>query len=337
MKTKLFPVALASLSLVALAACGRGDDDDATAAPATLPAAVAAPATTAATTTTSPAASSAEFAAKVGESDLGKVMTSADGMTLYGFVNDVNAISTCYSTCADAWPPVIVDEDWAVGPGLDTGVFSTTEREDGSLQLVAGKFPLYTYGGDAAPGDTTGQGSGDVWFAMNLDGTLISDAAAPDASAPEPSIAAASDDPYAQDADADAAAETTAPAEESPAAAAADTPAPISIAPSDLGEIMMDADGITVYAFTKDEDGTPTCVDGCAEAWPPVIVDSDELPAGLDPELFSVVERPDGTLQLKAGVWPLYTFAGDEAPGDVNGQGSGGVWFVLDAEAKLIK
>ena len=106
-------------------------------------------------------------------------MTSAEGLTLYGFVNDVNAISTCYSTCADAWPPVIVDADWEVGPGLDTGVFSTTEREDGSLQLVAGKFPLYTYGGDAAPGDTTGQGSGDVWFAMNLDGTLISEDAAP--------------------------------------------------------------------------------------------------------------------------------------------------------------
>ena len=69
---------------------------------------------------------------------------SADGLTLYGFVNDVDAISTCYSTCAEAWPPVIVDEEWTVGPGLDTGIFSTTERDDGTLQLVAGKFPLYT-------------------------------------------------------------------------------------------------------------------------------------------------------------------------------------------------
>ena len=97
---------------------------------------------------------------------------SADGLTLYGFTNDVDAISTCYSTCAEAWPPVIVDEEWAVGPGLDIGIFSTTEREDGTLQLVAGKFPLYTFGGDAAPGDITGQGSGEVWFAVTLDGTL---------------------------------------------------------------------------------------------------------------------------------------------------------------------
>ena len=328
MKTKLFPVALASLSLVALAACGRGDDDDAAAAIATQPAAVA-PATTAAPATTSPAAEPAEFVAKVGESDLGKVMTSADGLTLYGFVNDVDAISTCYSTCADAWPPVIVDTDWAVGPGLDTGVFSTTERDDGTLQLVAGKYPLYTYGGDAAPGDTTGQGSGDVWFAMNLDGTLISEAATTTASTPASTIAA---DPYASEGDA-------APAETTPAAPApaADAPPPIGFALTELGDVMVDAEGMTVYGFTNDGNGTPTCEGGCAEAWPPVVVDGDELPAGLDPNLFSVVERSDGTMQLKAGKWPLYRFAGDEAPGDVNGQGSGDVWFVLDPQAKLIK
>ena len=101
------------------------------------------------------------------------MLASADGLTLYGFTNDVDAISTCYSTCAEAWPPVIVDEEWAVGPGLDIGIFSTTTREDGKLQLVAGKFPLYTFGGDAAAGDITGHGSGEVWFAVALDGTLI--------------------------------------------------------------------------------------------------------------------------------------------------------------------
>ena len=113
------------------------------------------------------------MAAKVGDSDLGQLLVSTDGLTLYGFINDVDAISTCYSTCAEAWPPVIVDEEWTVGPGLDTGIFSTTERDDGTLQLVAGKFPLYTFGGDAAPGDLTGQGSGDVWFAVGLDGALL--------------------------------------------------------------------------------------------------------------------------------------------------------------------
>jgi predicted lipoprotein with Yx(FWY)xxD motif len=330
MKTRLFPVALAGLTLVA-AACGRSDNDDdaAAAIAAPVPAATAAPATTEAPAAAAPAG----FAAKVGETDLGKIIADASGLTLYGFINDVNAISTCYSTCAQAWPPVIVDEEWAVGPGLDTGVFSTTEREDGTLQLVAGKYPLYTYGGDAAPGDTTGQGSGDVWFAVNLDGTLVADEAPTSSEAPAgteaPEAEAPSDDPYAL------------PAEDSEDPAPAEAPepeaAPVQIAGTDLGDVMVDADGLTLYGFTLDTAGTPTCVDKCADAWPPLTVDGAELPAGLDSNTFSVVERPDGSFQLKAGKWPLYRFAGDAAAGDVNGQASGGVWFVLDPTAKLIK
>ena len=42
-------------------------------------------------------------------------------------------------------------------------------------------------------------------------------------------------------------------------------------------------------------------------------------------------------MQLKMGKWPLYTFSGDAAPGDVNGQGSGGSWFVVGQDGKLIK
>ena len=260
----------------------------------TKPAAAAAP------------AASAAFAAKVGESALGKILAGTDGLTLYGFVNDVDAISTCYSTCAEAWPPVIVGEEWTVGPGLDTGIFSTTRRDDGTLQLVAGKFPLYGFGGDAAPGDLTGQGSGDVWFAVALDGTLITDAGAP----------------------AEAAAPTTPP----PA-----PPALVQVAPTDLGDAMVDAGGLTLYGFTKDGDGHPTCAGDCADAWPPLLVDGPDLPAGLDPAIFSVVERDDGGFQLKAGKWPLYRFAGDGAPGETNGQGSGDVWFVVNPLGGLIK
>jgi predicted lipoprotein with Yx(FWY)xxD motif len=323
MKTKLFPVALAGMTLLAMAGCSRSNGDDAKAAIATQPpAAAAAPPTSAAPTTAAPAASPADFAAKAGDSALGKIMTDANGMTLYGFTNDVNATSTCYSTCAEAWPPVIVSADWKVGPGLDTGIFSTTKREDGSLQLVAGKYPVYTYGGDAAPGDTTGHGSGDVWFAMNLDGTLVAaDAtAAPTTSAP----ATPAPDPYGN--------EPSAPVP-APAAAAA----PVSTATTSLGEVLVDANGMTLYGFTKDADGNSSCNDKCAEAWPPLTIDSDQLPAGLDAKVFSVIARADGSHQLKAGKWPLYRFAGDSAAGDVNGQGSGGSWFVVDPAGKLIK
>ncbi len=206
---------------------------------------------------------------------------------------------------------MIVDEEWTVGPGLDTGIFSTTRRDDGTLQLVAGKFPLYGFGGDAAPGDLTGQGSGDVWFAVALDGTLITDEVAQAAAAEE----------------AAAAPETT----EAP------LPPTVQTAPTELGDVLVDAGGLTLYGFTKDANGVPTCEDACAEAWPPLLVDGPELPAGLDPAVYSVVERGDGGQQLKAGKWPLYRFSGDANPGETNGQGSGDVWFVVDPLGGLIK
>jgi predicted lipoprotein with Yx(FWY)xxD motif len=333
MHKKLIPVALASL-LVA-AGCSRSDNDgeDITAgAPAPAQAAAAAPTTaTPATSAQSPPGSA--IGAKLGESDFGQLLASTDGLTLYGFTNDVKARSSCYGTCAELWPPVIVDEDWTVGPGLDAGIFATTVREDGSLQLVAGRWPLYMYGGDAVPGDVTGQGSGGVWFAVGVDGRLIRG----NAPAGESDGAAATTvpaDPYAggneyPSTDSAPAAPATA---EAPAA-----PTIVSVGLTGLGDALIDADGLTLYGFTNDGDGVPTCEGDCAGAWPPLLVDGAELPAGLDPAVFSVVPRSDGSHQLKAGAWPLYRFAGDAVPGDTNGQGSGGVWFVVDPAGGLIK
>jgi predicted lipoprotein with Yx(FWY)xxD motif len=113
--------------------------------------------------------------------------------------------------------------------------------------------------------------------------------------------------------------------------------APVTTGETDLGEVLTTADGMTIYGFTNDSGGTSTCDDGCAEAWPPVLVDGETLPAGLDADVFSIIERSDETYQLKAGDWPLYTFSGDSAPGDTNGQGTGGVWFVATADGQLQK
>ena len=155
--------AIVALAAVGLAACGGGSSDSPAAAPPPSDVAAPVPAPTA----------GAPVAVKVADTATGTILSGADGRTLYGFTNDVDAKSTCYSTCAEAWPPVIVDSQWSVGPGLDTGVFSTVLRDDGTEQLVAGKFPLYAYSGDAAPGDRNGQASGDVWFIVGNDATLV--------------------------------------------------------------------------------------------------------------------------------------------------------------------
>ena len=105
-----------------------------------------------------------------------------------------------------------------------------------------------------------------------------------------------------------------------------------------FGTVLVGANGNTLYAFTKDVDGVSTCFDACAAAWPAVTVtDGFAPPAGVDPALVTSVDRPDGTKQLKIGKWPLYFYAGDGAPGETNGQGVGGVWFVEGADGALIK
>ena len=105
--------------------------------------------------------------------------------------------------------------------------------------------------------------------------------------------------------------------------------APVKTGSSSLGPVLTDANGLTLYGLTKDSGGTPTCAAACATAWPPLTVDAASLPRGLDAKIFSVVARPDGTHQLKAGKWPLYRFAGDAGAGDVNGQGTAGFFVVM--------
>ncbi len=326
-----------------LAACGGDDQTEVAASPAV------ADDSASDDTTLSNDRAPATIDVLAGETDLGSVLVGPDGRTLYGFTNDVDAISTCYGTCADAWPPVIVSDDWTAGPGLDFGIFATTVREDGQRQLVAGRWPLYYFAGDAAPGDLNGQGSGDVWFAVDLNGGLVTNDNAGDAagdSDPGDSNASDSDpgDSNANDSGASGGGGSLygdstdeAPADDG---AGSDDPAaeaPIQSASTDIGTVLVDATGRTLYGFLDDRaaDGS-VCNGPCAEAWPPVIVSGDGLPAGLDPEVFSVITRDDGTNQLAAGIWPLYRFAGDGGPGDVNGQGSGGVWFATAPDGSLI-
>ncbi len=100
-----------------------------------------------------------------------------------------------------------------------------------------------------------------------------------------------------------------------------------------LGDHLVDGDGRTLYLFTPDEQGASTCVDACAENWPPVLA-GGEVPVadGLDAALVGSVERADGSSQVTYGGWPLYTFVRDAAAGDTNGQGVNDVWYVVGAD-----
>lgn len=102
-------------------------------------------------------------------SDLGTVLVDAGGFTLYLFAQDTGRDSTCTGDCVTTWPPVLTDG--ATGAEGVPGAVETTTRADGTLQVTYEGHPLYRYSGDAAPGDTNGQGIGGVWFAATPEGT----------------------------------------------------------------------------------------------------------------------------------------------------------------------
>jgi predicted lipoprotein with Yx(FWY)xxD motif len=120
--------------------------------------------------------------------------------------------------------------------------------------------------------------------------------------------------------------------EESPSADAAT----VQLAESDLGSILVDADGMTLYLFEADTDGTSTCYDDCAETWPPLVADAPTAGDGLDAALLDTTERDDGELQVTYAGHPLYYFAPDQAPGDTDGQGLNDVWYVVDAAGEAV-
>lgn len=165
-----------ALALGACATDGEGGDDTTTTIPADTETTVAAgeePTTTAAGDGETATTAGEEMADGVhaADSDLGTILVDADGFTLYVFTNDTAGESTCYEGCADLWPPVAGDT--AIGSDLDASLFGTTARTDGTEQLTVNGQPLYRYTPDAAPGDTTGQDVGGVWFVVGVDGNMI--------------------------------------------------------------------------------------------------------------------------------------------------------------------
>ncbi|RZU03525.1 putative lipoprotein with Yx(FWY)xxD motif [Kribbella rubisoli] len=106
---------------------------------------------------------------------------------------------------------------------------------------------------------------------------------------------------------------------------------------TDLGKVVVDGNGRTVYVFDKDTSGKSNCEGDCLSKWP-VVAAGDGTPqlTGIDASLVSTITRSDGSKQLTIGGLPLYLFASDSAAGDAKGQAFGGVWWVVGADGKKI-
>jgi predicted lipoprotein with Yx(FWY)xxD motif len=110
--------------------------------------------------------------------------------------------------------------------------------------------------------------------------------------------------------------------------------ATVKVAETELGEVLVDSKGRTLYSF--DPDGTnidvSNCTGACADAWPPLKSKKPKAGKGLDKSLLEV--GADNQVAYNGHL--LYRFTGDSAPGDTTGQGVGGVWHVVGADGEPI-
>lgn len=172
-------------------------------------------------------------------------------------------------------------------------------------------------------------------LALALVALLLLAACGGDEAATDEAVAAT--EPAAAEATEPAADETSEPAEamtEGEDGAATDG-VTLETSESDLGEIVVDSEGMTLYVFDNDSEGTSTCTGDCAANWPPLTGEAT-AGEGIDESLIGSTERDDGTMQVTFDGLPLYYFAADQAAGDTNGQAVGDVWWVVAPDGEKI-
>ncbi|GAA2299935.1 SCO0930 family lipoprotein [Streptomyces kunmingensis] len=235
---------------------------------------------------------------------LGKVVTDSAGFTLYRFDKDTAQPpkSNCDAACLKAWPAVPASGA-KVAPGVDPSLIDEVTAADGTKQLTIDGWPMYRYAMDTNPGDAKGQGVGGTWYAAAPDGKKASPAAA-----------------------------------EEPAEQPADLAGLSTRKDPELGEIVVDKNGMTVYRFLKDSAWPikSNCVGACAQKWPAVAPVAKNDTENIPLKGYMTFDRPDGTKQQTLNCWPVYTFSGDKKPGDTNGQGVGGTWYAASPEGKPV-
>jgi predicted lipoprotein with Yx(FWY)xxD motif len=99
--------------------------------------------------------------------------------------------------------------------------------------------------------------------------------------------------------------------------------------------ILTDAQGKTLYYFTPDTATTTACTGSCAQTWPPLLASGSGAPTSATtlPGKLTTVTTANGN-QVEYNGHMLYTFAGDSGPGQTNGEGLFGKWFVVTPDLK---
>lgn len=106
----------------------------------------------------------------------------------------------------------------------------------------------------------------------------------------------------------------------------------LGVASTDLGEVVVDANGMTVYVFGNDapSSGVSSCDGSCLDTWQPVTA-TNETPEvdGIEAAIGTIPASNDA-FQVTVNGRPLYRYEQDKNPGDVHGQDVGSIWWALD-------
>jgi predicted lipoprotein with Yx(FWY)xxD motif len=109
--------------------------------------------------------------------------------------------------------------------------------------------------------------------------------------------------------------------------------ATVHVTNSRLGKILVDSNGRTLYLFKKDAGSKSACFGACATFWPPLRASGrPTVGRGAHASMVGTTRRSDGKPQVTYNGHPLYRFAKDAKPGEINGEGVtafGGSWFAV--------
>ncbi len=104
---------------------------------------------------------------------VGTVLVDAKGRSLYTRSLDVSRKSTCYRSCAAAWPPFLTSAKPVAGSGAKQALLGTTRRTNGTSQVTYAGHPLYYSGQDLQPGQISAQGTASTWWLIGSSGKKI--------------------------------------------------------------------------------------------------------------------------------------------------------------------
>jgi len=114
----------------------------------------------------------------------------------------------------------------------------------------------------------------------------------------------------------------------------------VALASTKLGKVLVDGNGRTLYLFEADKGTMSNCDGACASAWPPLTSSGKPTAgAGVVASKLGTAKRADGTTGVTYAGHPLYTYAGDGAPGQTAGEGLtdyGAPWYALSAAGKTV-